>query len=862
MDAKTNYNQQRSEILQAFCQADPIKSVGKLTRDLTRLVDSNVGQLWLEQVENTLASDLLLKVCLVAVGGYGRAELLPNSDIDLLVLLASDLTDAQRVCIDTAIEHWVTASWDFGLTISHSVRTINQALSDSLDDLATQTSLLEARFLIGALPVFDIFHLQFRQTLDVPVFWRAKVAEMRARHMRFDDTPYSLEPNCKESPGGLRDLHLIVWLSKAAGLGNNWSELQANRWLTRSQLGLIERSERWLLAIRAHLHIISKRAENRIVFDLQTGLAQNFGFKDAPNKRGSELLMQRYYLSARAIYQQFTLFLQKIELYFSPASIDALPNKIKGFPQFVEVNHLLDIVDERAFVEQPSLLLDVFYIHGKTPGITGFSAKLWDAILKSRNAITPQFRRDPDNQAKFLRILKLESGITHAIRAMNQTGVLGRYLPEFRKIIGQMQHDLFHIYTVDQHILTVVRNLRRFTLPEHMSQHELANQVMAEFHQPWLLYIAGLFHDIAKGQGGDHSDLGALCVAKFAKNHHLNTADTKLVVFLVRQHLTMSTFAQKEDLSDDKAIARFVQIVGSKRHLQALYLLTVADIRGTSPKVWNAWKDKLLSELYHLALHAFEDKKLAPAANRIESRQSAALKKIEPQLHACVQSLWHDFDAGYFLRHAESVIAWHATHILSHEPQAFGAAQSLDDQRSLQVMIYIKDENDLFAHLCAFFQKRQASVFDAQIYTTKNGMALDTFQITLPEGLVADEAYIKKLTSELTASLKTPPPLRAPNLGRLTARSRNFPIVPSMSLQPVSASEYVLKLTATDRSGVLYSIAYILRQMGIELISARIVTLGERLEDIFVLNSEKLATPAIAAELETELMRVCRISTQ
>ncbi|MGL4767939.1 MAG: [protein-PII] uridylyltransferase [Formosimonas sp.] len=855
-----SYASRRLTILERYCAANPTRAVRRLMRELTQLVDGCTQNLWHNCVTAQLPESLHDKICLTAIGGYGRAELLPCSDIDVLVLLASDLSADERVLINAAIERWVSASWDMGLTLSHSLRTIDEAVADSLEDLATQTAILEGRFLAGAANIHRTFYAGFHRHFNLNQFWRAKVAEMRARHARFDDTPYSLEPNCKESPGGLRDLHLMIWLSKAAQIGQNWADLHHAGWLSASQLRLITRCENSLLALRAHLHIISRRMENRILFDLQSQMAQAFGLTDTDGKRASEWLMQRYYLSARGIHQQFTLFLQKFESHLAPPSAQHLHNRIAGFPDFIEVDHILDLKNDNAFIQKPSLLIDVFYVYGKTSGLTGFSARLWDAILRSRNLITPQFRRNPLHQDKFIRFLKLDNGITHAIRLMNQTGVLGRYLPAFRRIIGQMQHDLFHIYTVDQHILTVVRNLRRFTLPEHMYQHELANQVMMEFNQPWLLYIAGLFHDIAKGRGGDHSDLGAVDVARFAKQHRLSTAQTDLVVFLVREHLTMSTFAQKEDLSDADVIARFARIVGDATRLKALYLLTVADIRGTSPKVWNAWKDKLLADLYHLTLHALSGQKRMPKASLIQVTQNNALKTLPETQHDALQTLWRDFAAQYFLRHDTATIAWHGAQIMAQpERSTVVAARPFDDAQSLLVMVYTADARDLFARLCSFFQRKQWSIFDAQIYTSLRGMALDTFQITLPPQQTATPEFIDALQTELASSLSSNQPLRAPNLGRLTARSRNFPIVPSMSLSPAATHEYVLKLAATDRSGVLYSIAYILQHMNIQLISARIVTLGERLEDVFVLSSEQLANPAVAAQLETELMRVCTI---
>ena len=862
---RTRYQTGRSMLFSQFtANNSPTRAVRRLMRELTHLTDLCVLEAWTHCI-GTLPDSLRHSSSLIAIGGYGRAELLPNSDIDLLVLIKTDhLSVESKAQLSLAIEQWVSMLWDMGVTLSHSVRTIDECIADALEDLSIQTSILEGRYLAGDKKIHQIFYAAFNRHFDVPTFWREKMAEMRQRHAKFDDTPYSLEPNCKESPGGLRDLHLMLWLAKAANIGHTWQELHHNNWLTASQLRLIQRSENQLLAIRAHLHILSKRMENRVLFDLQTPLAHAFGLFETDGKRAGEHLMQRYYLAARAIYQQCTLFVQKFELFLSPPSAPHIAHKIKGFPDFVEVDHVLDVVKNDAFIRKPHLLIDVFYVYGQVTGLTGFSPKLWDAILQARNLITPEFRRNPENRSKFIRLLKLDNGITHAIRLMNQTGVLGRYIPAFRRIIGQMQHDLFHIYTVDQHILTVVRNLRRFTLQEHMQSHFLANQVMAEFGQPWLLYIAGLFHDIAKGRGGDHSDLGAVEVARFAKQHALTKKQTALVVFLVKQHLTMSTFAQKEDLSDMETIQRFAKTVKSVENLQALYLLTVADIRGTSPKVWNAWKDKLLADLYQLTLRELSGQTQAPVSMLKERTMDALELLPSAEIQAQAQALWNDFDSEYFMRHDATTIAWHAEHIVQHPKNtgtsAIVATKPFNNDHSLHVMVYTPDVPDLFARLCSFFQQRYLSIFDAQIYTSGQGIALDTFQVLLPESHQADALFVQRLNQELRETLTTAPALRAPNLGRLTARSRNFPIVPRVSLTPTDKGEYVLKLAATDRHGVLYSIAYILKQMNIRLRSARIVTLGERLEDVFILSSDQLNDPSAAAQLEAELMRVCTIS--
>ncbi len=848
----------------------PTRAVHRLIRKLTALTDAVVQARWHSSVMQVLPPELLPHVSLAAVGGYGRGELLPNSDVDVLVLIDDKkLSEQGRESINTAIEQWLGSLWDSGLAPSHSVRTISECLQFCHEDLATETAIIEGRWLIGDKSVFDAFYAQFYKGFQARTFWRNKIAEKNARYSRFDETPFSLEPNCKESPGGLRDLHLMMWLSKSSGIAQNWSDLHTIGWLNERQVKLIQKCETLLLAIRAHLHIMTRRSENRLLFDLQGGLAQAFGFVDADGKRASEFLMQKYYVAASVNSIRMKLFLQKFEDYIAPANASRIEHAIEGFPEFIEVNHELDIVDVDEFARQPHLLLDMFYVFGTRPGLTGCTARLWDAVLKYRELVNPAFRRDKANRARFIRILKMDSGITHTIRLMHQMGILARYLPVFRKIVGQMQHDLFHIYTVDQHILMVVRNLRRFTMDEYIPQHELPNQVMAEFGQPWLMYIAGLFHDIAKGRGGDHSKLGMVEVARFARQHGLSKAQTDLVVFLVGEHLEMSQFAQKEDLSDPDVILRFVEKVKTPERLQALYLLTVADIRGTSPKVWNAWKDKLLAGLYRAAMHVLEGNSQQPRATVIKERQARVRELLaqqieQPEILERAEQLWRDLTPEYFLRHDTLTIAWHAYHIIQAQDDetTLVAGQHYvlnDDDNCVQLMVYTHDQPDLFARICAAIMQRGYSIFSAHIYTSAQNWALDTFQIVVPDTLQVDQQFLHQFTHIVRDSVQNHAPLRKPSLGRLSARSRNFPIKPSMSLMPTGDDDYVLKLTATDRPGVLYSVAYHFHDMGVKLHNARITTLGERLEDVFVVHSPQLASPSFAAELEHRLMTVCTI---
>jgi [protein-PII] uridylyltransferase len=449
--------------------------------------------------------------------------------------------------------------------------------------------------------VFTTFRHSNTRAMDPKAFLRAKTLEMRQRHQKYEDTPYSLEPNCKESPGGLRDLQVLKWLGRATGLGKTWSALGASGVITPFEVKQLQRNEGLLRLIRARLHMVAGRREDRLVFDLQAAVAESFGYKNTAGQRASEVLMKRYYWAAKAVAQLNQIVMLNIEERVE-GSQDQPMRPIND--QFLERAGMLEVASDDLYRRDPHAILRTFLTYQQTVGPKGLSARTLRALYNTRELMDAEFRRDPVNRATFMKILKEPEGQTHAFRLMNQTSVLGRYLWVFRRIVGQMQHDLFHVYTVDQHILMVLRNVRRFFIPEHGHEYPFCTQLASSWDEPWILYVAALFHDVAKGRGGDHSELGAVEVRRFCRDHSIEKDDAALIEFLVRSHLTMSRIAQKEDLSDPEVIEEFARLVGTERRLTALYLLTVADIRGTSPKVWNAWKGKLLEDLYRLALRA------------------------------------------------------------------------------------------------------------------------------------------------------------------------------------------------------------------------------------------------------------------
>ena len=819
-----------------------------LLKDLCRHVDHVLAKIWKH-------FDLPKESALVAVGGYGRGELFPYSDVDVLILLHErpDSTFKEK------LESLVQLFWDIGLDIGHSIRTIDECLDESAADITVQTSLLEARWITGSRKLFKQLQQRYADNMNPQKFFQEKLLELQQRHVKYEDTPYSLEPNCKESPGGLRDLQVILWVAKAAGLGNSWRELANSGLITDTEARQLNRNERAFKDIRIRLHLHAGRREDRLIFDLQTPIAETFGFKTTESRRASEYLMQRYYWAAKAVTQLNTILLQNIEAHLFPQPSVPRPLNV----HFNEVNGFIDIARDDTFEATPSCLLEVFLILAQHSELKGMTARTLRALWHARLLMDAEFRHDIYNRSLFLQILQAPQGITHALRRMNQMSILGRYLPNFRRIIGQMQHDLFHAYTVDQHILMVVRNLRRFTMSEHAHEYPFCSQLMANFIQPWVLYIAALFHDIAKGRGGDHSVLGMADAKKFCYDHGLSRANTELVVFLVKNHLTMSHVAQKQDLSDPDVIQHFAEIVKDERHLTALYLLTVSDIRGTSPKVWNAWKGKLLEDLYRMTLRAIGGE--APSKDReLKNRQEQAQKTLRlyglsPDAH---EKLWQQLDVAYFLRHDASDIAWQtrALHDKLESQTPVVKCRLSPIGEGLQITVYVKDQPDLFARICNYFDGKNFGILDAKIHTTNNGYALDTFLVIEPAFANNYRDIISLIEHELTEVLALQTPLSPPNRGRLSRLSRTFPIAPTVDLRPDDRGQYyLLSISANDRNGLLYAIATILTKYKINLHTAKIMTLGERVEDVFIVDGAALQGARSQIQFETDLLDAMRV---
>jgi [protein-PII] uridylyltransferase len=854
------------------------RSVKQQLRQMSGVADEVLSLLWQEAAFSK-------EVALLAVGGYGRGELFPHSDIDVLILLP-DAMDAQASdAFKTSASSFITACWDAGLEIGSSVRSVSECILEARSDVTIQTSLLEARLIIGHANLYKQFAKAYRADLNPQAFFTAKTLELRQRHTKFEDTPYSLEPNCKESPGGLRDLQLILWLAKAAGLGKSWDELGRKGLATAREVRELKRNEALLALVRARLHMAAGRREDRLVFDLQHAVAQSFGYtasgESQSQRKASERLMKSYYWAAKAVTQLTQIMLLGIEeRLFPQTQTMRLINE-----RFYEKAGMIEVSSDDVYQRNPHSILETFHVYQTTVGVKGLSARTLRALYNARGIMNSAFRKDSANRAMFLQILQSPQGITHAMRLMNQTSVLGRYLWVFRRIVGQMQHDLFHVYTVDQHILMVLRNVRRFFMAEHAHEYPFCSQLAAGWDKPWILYAAALFHDIAKGRGGDHSDLGALEVRSFCRQHGIEKTDAQLIEFLVHHHLIMSSVAQKQDLSDPDVIADFAKRVGNERNLTALYLLTVADIRGTSPKVWNAWKGKLLEDLYRLTLRSLGGR--APDASaEVQARKTEALQILALYAlpHEAEKALWSTLDVSYFMRHDANDIAWHtrqisryfdslntpesialradstrATH--QNDPKEPLVSRSIVRSRlspigeGIQVLVYTPDQSDLFARICGFFDSEGFSILDARIHTAQNGYALDTFQVVSDALQEHHRELMQMIETELPRTLAAQGQLPEPAKTRLSRRVKSFPVAPRVSLAPdEKAQRWLLSVSCSDRSGLLYRIARVLAKHRINLQLAKVMTLGERVEDNFLIDGAELQHNKKQIEIETELL--------
>lgn len=841
-------------------------NIAKLFHQHCTLIDDLLVTLWSELKTNT-------ECCLIAVGGYGRGELYPHSDIDLL-LLVPDIA-APNHALNQEIEHLIGLMWDIGLNVGHSVRSLSECVTEAEKDVTVKTNLLESRLLAGDKQAYERFIQRTRQLESPLAFFEAKLKEQQKRHAKFNDTAYNLEPNIKESPGGLRDLHMIAWLAHTLNMeqlssnkirytsnhaSNIWKRLTECALISANDAKHIRQHERKLQNLRIHLHYLSGRREDRLLFDFQNEIASSLGYSNTQRKRASEQLMQSYYRSVKFIELMNEILLKEIKQKL----IENTTQLVSINKDFESRNQLLECKNDKLLSQRPEAIFEAFLLLQQHPELEGMGPGLLRKLQLAKHSVNQSFRNNPQNKQRFIEILSQPIGVNHTLRAMNRYGILGRYIPAFGRIVGQMQHDLFHVYTVDEHILNVLANLRRFSKPELKHEFPLCSQLFSEFDAPHLLYLAALFHDIAKGRNGDHSNLGKVDAARFCKLHELPKEDGELVSWLVETHLKMSATAQKSDLSDPSVIENFADLVGNERRLTALYLLTVADIRGTSPMVWNAWKARLLESLFHETKRALSDPAFH-AKQIISQRIEDASEKLQRFgiSRNTYENMWREFGDNYFVRHETDEIAWQSRlltpHLHTNIPIVRARLSSYGD--GIQVMIYTKDQNDIFARICNFFDRMGYNIVSAKIYTTKHNYALDSFVILDQDNKsISYNGLLKFIETQLTEKLTDKQILESPLKGRVSRQVKHMPIQAQVTVRDDPEHNHtMLDMITNDRPGLLATVAQLFLQHNIALHNAKINTLGNRVEDSFLIsaqNGQKLGTAEIEALQQSLLSQI------
>ena len=848
------------ELQQRFNDDEPVEA---LVRARAAYNDTLLAMLW----PTRLTGDLAARLTLAAVGGYGRGELHPYSDIDLVVLTPDLLSDADR----SQIAALVTFLWDIGLEVGHSVRTIKECAEESLADVGVMTTLLEARWLAGSLALLPAMRaaLSPQQIWPVRDYFAAKVREQQERHLKANDTAYNLEPNVKTGPGGLRDIQTIAWVAKRHFGSESLDELATHGFLTPSELRRLKQAQAFLWKVRFGLHTLASRREDRLLFDHQIKLAQSFGYEDGSYTLAVEQLMQRYYRTVMDVQLLNELLLQLFREAMLTEHTEPTPLTL----QFQVRDGSLEAIHEELFARQPSALLELFVLLQQHPELRGVRAGTIRAVGRNLWLIDEEFRQNPRNHRLFLEILRAPRGVTHELRRMNNYGVLGRYILAFGRIVGRMQYDLFHAYTVDAHTLFVVSNARRLAIPEFNQELPLVSPIMQTLPKPEIVYLGALFHDIAKGRGGDHSDLGAVDAEAFCLEQGLSRYDARLVAWLVKSHLLLSMTAQKQDIGDPQVISTFARKIGDEAHLDYLYVLTCADVRGTNPKLWNSWKAALFHDLYEKTRRALRRGLETPVDKEelVRDNQRGAHALLQavgpggsvPLTATAIARAWATLPEAYFLRYTPEEIAWHT--LVLATPNANGeetriAVESQLDSGTTAVLIYAPHRRHSFARATAVLDQLGLNIVDARITPTDNGFSLDTYHVLEDDGtLIADADRLDEMRTALWASLKRPEdtPLAVSRRAPRQLRVFKTPTQIAISTDDRNARS-VLELVAGDRPGLLCDVGKVLLEEDIDLGAAKIGTMGERAEDVFYVTDQarRPLDDATAERLRQRLLAV------
>ena len=828
---KEALKQGTEQVHELFDSGAHIKNVIHLQ---TSLIDSVLVLIW----DHFFSAEQRQSMALVAVGGYGRGELHPKSDIDIMVLLK----DGESRALNEDISAFITQLWDLGLDIGHSVRTVDECISESINDITVITNLMEARHLEGNAVLFQLMteSLGPDKTWIPYHFFQGKMKEQADRRARFHDTAYRLEPNIKESPGGLRDIQTIGWISKRYFGTEQLHDLVDEDFLNNEEYESLIEGQYLLWKIRYLLHRISGRREDRLLFDYQRDLAHKFGFTDDEQNRSIEGFMQSYYRTVMQMQRLNEIILQRFQEVLKDLRIATTVAPINE--RFQIRNGYLEVRSETLFDTIPEAMLEIFQVYARSMEIKGIRANTIRLIRNNLDKIDDSFRDSIEARKMFMQIFRDPKKLTRKLRRMNRYGVMAAYLPDFENIVGRMQYDLFHIYTVDEHTTRVIRNLRRFALPNFRNELPHCSMIMDQIRKPELLYIIGLFHDIAKGRGGDHSELGAEAVVTFCENHFVNKSDTELVQWTVRNHLIMSMTAQRRDISDPEVIHDFATRVGSRQKLNHLYLMTVADIRATNPELWNSWKENLIRDLFKYtarALHRGLDTPI-DKDTAIEQKSTDALALLSDTLSQSdkeqARRLWDGLGEEYFLRYFPDEIAWHSQEILNHqEDTPLVAIRHGSERGSTEALIYTHDHEHLFSLLVTELDLLGLSILAANIGTTNTEYALNTFSILeRDDNPISGDDRVASIKAGLRNCLLSPDNLPRLQEQFVPRRLRHFQFEPTITIDNEISERFTsIYIEAADRPGILSRIGRCFLKADILVHSAKVSTLGEKIEDVF-----------------------------
>ena len=832
-----------------------------LVTSMSRLVDSVLKELHAHALKEETGGGHD-RMALVAVGGYGRGELAPHSDLDLLFLLAGPVTARQ----ETVISRILYCLWNLGFRVGQATRTLDEAIDSARSDMTIRTAVLEARLLAGDRNLFRTFRRRFKTSVVTgsdAAFVRAKLEERDRRHLKTGDSRYVLEPDVKEGKGGLRDLHVLVWIARYLYPIRGIEDLVPSGVLSRAELSRFRRAADFLNRVRCHLHFLSGRAEERLTFDLQTDIARRMGFSDARNQRAVERFMKRYFLATRDVGGLSRIFAAVIAEQHGGQPRSAWVSEAEAVDGFPVSGGMISIRNRRHFEDSPGDLVRMFHVSQKRR-IDIHPRALW-LMTQSLARIDDSLRHDEEANGLFMDILTTRDDPLGTLQAMNEAGVMGRFLPDFGRVVAQMQHDMYHVYTVDEHSVRAVGILAAIERGEIADELPLATRVFPLILQRRVLYLAVLLHDIAKGRGGDHSVLGAEVANNLAPRLGFTPEETETVAWLVRYHLIMSNTAFRRDLDEPRTIDGFAGTVQSIERLRLLLVLTVADIRAVGPRVWNNWKGDLLRELYYRAEEVISGGHGAAIAKqaRVEAstrRLKEALKgwppaTIDNHVARLVTPYWLAFDGAAHMRHAE---------LMRHTSNGDVIVETeVDDARDItEVTVFAPDRPGLFAEIAGAIAVAGASIVDARIFTTLDGMALDAFRVQDENhAAFTDTRRLERLRDTIRRTLVGDLDLA----GEIDRRRKGWRNGPHLAVLPrvlidnrVSTRHTLVEITARDRRGLLSDLAHAVAELELSIVTAHVATFGERAVDAFYLcesDGEKITSESGLDSLRHHLIR-------